>query len=145
MIKKTSVFILLMALIFILSCGTTSRIEFSEIKSGSLSIVPLKHTLKTNVAIPGGDWIDLIISLNNNSSSVIKIDFDDMFLMDNENNKLRVEYVSRVKLNTLDKLYLNLQPNSEIKKKVTFFIKEKNHVKSIIYEDKKVNLNFIHN
>jgi|TARA_B110000046_G_scaffold86106_1_gene94177 hypothetical protein len=141
MIKKTT--ILLIYMILCISCSITSNIEFTKIQTEQLTIIPIKQTLITNTAVPNRYWLYLSTTFKNDSSSRIIIDFDDLYLIDDSNEKLRVEYVSGVKINSDDKLYLDLKPKSRIEKKITFLIKEGNQTEYILFKDKKVKLNFV--
>ena len=84
-------------MILCISCSITSNIEFTKIQTEQLTIIPIKQTLITNTAVPNRYWLYLSTTFKNDSSSRIIIDFDDLYLIDDSNEKLRVEYVSGVK------------------------------------------------
>ena len=143
MIKKLVIKLSFVSVIIFISCSVTSKIQFTKIRSEQLTITPVKQTVINNMAVPNGQWIYLATLFKNNSSNPIIIDFDDIYLLDNKNDKLRVEFVSGIRIDSDDKLYLELKPKSEIKKRITFLIKEGNHTVSMLYGDKKVKINFV--
>lgn len=122
--QKTILSILLLFGLFS-SCGTTTMLKDTSIAEGALKITPLSQNKKP---FPGNYrlyQITVNTLLTNKSDRSLRIDFDDMFLLDHLKREYRVEFIQGLKPDSEGKLIWNLPSRMSKELKVEFLVEGK--------------------
>lgn len=131
-----------MLILFILSISCARYTIYSDaLVNENLVFKPESYSNTKYGAPPGTDFITITFTIINNSENGIEIDFDDLNLIDSQNNIHRVEFVQGARDNTNGKIFLMIGGNERINKKISFLIDENYSVNGLLYKNTRIELN----
>lgn len=88
----------------------------------------------------GTEFLTLRIEIINKSNSDYQIDFDDIYLIDNKQNKLRVEFLKGKRHDDMGRIFWTSPALSRNFKTVTFLIPTENDFTLLRYRDEETKL-----
>lgn len=98
-------------------------------------IITKKYKRISNVIPYSKEQYLLSVEIINNNPQPVLIDFDDMFIVDDRNNYLRVEFVSGKNHDEKGKIFWTLPARSRRKKKIAFIIDKNNDAKILKFKE----------
>ena len=131
-----------MLILFVLSISCARYTIYSDaLVKENLVFKPESYSNTKYGAPPGTDFITITFTIINNSEKGMEIDFDDLKLIDSQNNTHRVEFVQGARDDFNGKLFLIIEGNERMHKRISFLIDENYSVKGLLYKNTRIELN----